>query len=142
MSKTILQVLFPRVRAELFRLLFDPPLKRRYVRELARLSGLALHTVQDELRRLVAVGVVKGSSDGYHRFYAANREHPLGEHFLKIVQLAAKMKPIQGAVLARTKSNRLAKRGRPKPRRLAPDRPHRWNIFSQHATTRRGRRSR
>jgi hypothetical protein len=48
-KKTALDVLFPRVRAELFRLLFVEPAQQRDVRELMNMSGLALHTIQDEL---------------------------------------------------------------------------------------------
>jgi hypothetical protein len=41
------------------------------------LSGLALHTVQEELRKLSAVGLITSWSNGYHRFYRGNRDHPL-----------------------------------------------------------------
>src|SRR5947207_2255743 len=50
--KPVLEVLFPQVRAELLRALFQPPLKQRYVRELVVITGLAMHTIQDELRKL------------------------------------------------------------------------------------------
>jgi len=53
---TLLQGLFPMVRAEILRLLFTNPGQELYVRELARLSYLALHTVQDELAKLRAAG--------------------------------------------------------------------------------------
>jgi hypothetical protein len=49
-ERTILSVLFPRVRVEILRLLFTTPKKQRYVRELMTMSGLALCTVQDELQ--------------------------------------------------------------------------------------------
>jgi hypothetical protein len=48
-ARSFLEVLFPKVRAELLRLLLTAPPKARYVRELARMSGLALCTVQAEL---------------------------------------------------------------------------------------------
>ena len=41
------------------------------------LSGLALHTVQDELRKLSAAGLITNWSNGYHRFYRANPNHKL-----------------------------------------------------------------
>ena len=71
-KKTVLDVLFPRVRAELLRLLFVEPAQQRYVRELMNMSGLAIHTIQDELRKLTAVGLIVTWSNGYHRFYRAN----------------------------------------------------------------------
>jgi len=52
------------------------------------MSGLALHTAQDELRKLGAIGLVVGWSNGYHRFYRANRDHPLYPQLLGIVQLS------------------------------------------------------
>jgi predicted transcriptional regulator len=64
---TVLEVLFPQVRAEILRLLFTPPQKQRYVRELARMSGLTLSTVQEELRRLSALKLVKSWSNRFHR---------------------------------------------------------------------------
>ena len=65
---TVTDVLFPRVRAKLLRLLFLEPHRQRYVRELSGLSGLALHTVQDELRKLHGAGLLVTWSNGYHRF--------------------------------------------------------------------------
>ena len=57
-EKTILQILFPQVRAELLRAFFSTPPKQRYVRELVAITGLAMHTIQDELRKLSAIGLL------------------------------------------------------------------------------------
>jgi DNA-binding transcriptional ArsR family regulator len=73
----ILHVLLPHVRAELLRILFFDAKRECYVRELARQSTLSLGTIQQELATLTAVGLVTSRSDGYHRFYRANRHHPL-----------------------------------------------------------------
>jgi predicted transcriptional regulator len=85
-ERAILDVLFPKVRAQLLRLLFDLPQKQRYVRELANMSGLALCTIQDELRRLTAVGLLTTWSNGYHRFYRANKNHPLFPQLIRLVR--------------------------------------------------------
>ena len=53
-----MRVLFPEVRAKLLQLLFSIPPEQYYVRELTNKTGLALHTVQDELRKLTAIGLV------------------------------------------------------------------------------------
>ncbi len=74
---TILEILFPRVRAEILRLLFSEPARQRYVRELMTMSGLALRTVQEELANLSAAGLITSWTNGYHRFYRANRDHKL-----------------------------------------------------------------
>ena len=76
-GRTVLDVLFPEVRAKLLRVFFTALPKQRYVRELMNVSGLTLHTVQDELRKLSAVGLLTSWSNGYHRFYQANRDHPM-----------------------------------------------------------------
>jgi len=49
-ERTNLSTLSPRVRAEILRSLFITLKEQRYVRELIRMSGLALSTIQDELR--------------------------------------------------------------------------------------------
>ena len=77
MQKTLLHGLFPAVRAEVLRLLFTNPKRELYVRELARLSFLSLQTVQDELAKLDAAQLISNRSNGYHRFYRANSQHPL-----------------------------------------------------------------
>ncbi len=90
-SPEILDVLFPKVRAEILRSLFAAPQKQRYVRELTLMSGLALRTVQEELGKLSAVGLVTSWSNGYHRFYRANRDHPLFRAVLRIVEASPQL---------------------------------------------------
>jgi DNA-binding transcriptional ArsR family regulator len=86
MSKTsLLHQLFPVVRAEILRLLFSNSRQELYVRELARLSFLALRTVQDELAKLEAAELISSRSNGYHRFYRANVKHPLYRTLRKLV---------------------------------------------------------
>ncbi len=111
-ERAILEVLFPVVRARLFRALLAPPITRRYVRELMILSGLALHTVQDELRKLSAVGLVTSSSNGYHCFYRANRDHPLFAPLRRIVEISAELPATRRTALHRPLRQRPAKRAR------------------------------
>ena len=119
------------MRAEILRLLFTIPKKQRYVRELTNMSGLALCTVQDELRKLSAIGLVTSWSNGYHRFYRANRDHPLFSELLRIVQLSAQ--------LPRTKHSALHRQRRPLRHRgkgqrnaaLPVDFPAKWRLFSR-----------
>ena len=130
-KKTVLDVLFPRVRAELLRLLFVEPEQHRYVRELMNLSGLALHTIQDELRKLTAVGLIVTWSNGYHRFYRANQDHPLFESLLRIVRGSVKLPLPKQILLRRPRRRRPAKQRT--GRRAVPlpkDWPGRWNLFS------------
>ena len=76
-NRSLLHALFPVVRAEVLRLLFMNPGQELYGRELARLSFLAAHTVQDELAKLESAELIVSRSNGYRRFFRANREHPL-----------------------------------------------------------------
>ena len=129
--RTIIEVLFPKVRAEVLRLLFTPPAKKRYVRELQGLSGLALSTVQDELRKLAVLGVIVSWRDRRHRFYAPNRNHPLFSDLLHIVQVSERLPDVKHVHLQRPRygSRRKGKRRRKfahLPVILEPQ----WHLFS------------
>ena len=137
-KKTVLDVLFPRVRAELLRLLFAEPPQHRYVRELMNMSGLALHTVQDELRKLNTVGLIVTWSNGYHRFYRANQDHPLFDSLLHIVRRSVHLPSPKQILQRQPRRRRRARRrtGRP-PIPLPKDWPGKWNLFSDRRQTRR-----
>ncbi len=102
----ILNVLFPKVRAEILRLLFKTPTKQLYVRELMGRSGLALRTVQDELAKLSALKLVISWSNGYHRFYRANRNHPLFLELRRIVQASERLPRVKNLPPRRTRGLR------------------------------------
>jgi hypothetical protein len=89
MAETLLHALFPRARAEILRLLFTNPRQELYVRELARLCYLNLHTVQEELAKLSAAELLVNRSNGYQRFYRANSKHPLYTTLRRLVIKAA-----------------------------------------------------
>ncbi len=137
-KQPVLNVLFPEVRAQMLRLLFHPPQNQRYVRELMNMSGLALHTVQDELRKLSAVGILTSWSNGYHRFYRANRRHSLFKHLFYIVQISAHLPETKRSVLRRRRS-RFGRKKRTTRRTppFANDRPPQWGLFSNTIKTRR-----
>jgi DNA-binding transcriptional ArsR family regulator len=88
-KETLLHGLFPAIRAEVLRLLFTNRGQELYTRELARLSFLALRTVQDELAKLEAANLITSRSNGYHRFYRANPKHPLYAAVTEIVRKGA-----------------------------------------------------
>jgi predicted transcriptional regulator len=130
---SILHVLFPRVRAEILRSLFTTPKEQRYVRELRNMSGLALCTVQDELRKLSAVGLVTSWSDGFHRFYSANPNHPLFSELLRIVQMSARLPRAKHSALRRQQQQPHGRRKRVRRRVPASPmtQPLNWNLFSR-----------
>jgi hypothetical protein len=107
MRPTLLHTLFPAVRAEILRLLFTNPSQELYVRQLARLSFLALHTVQVELANLHAARLVLSRSNGYHRFYRANPSHPL---YATLRRLVIKAAPLTRPAVRNKRTRRRASR--------------------------------
>jgi len=71
------QLMCSRVRAEILRLLFGGDGARLHLRELERRSGLAVTTLRQDLRKLVAMDLVVEETDGNRTCFSANREHPL-----------------------------------------------------------------
>src|SRR5213593_2539009 len=81
----LLNVLFPKVRAELLRLLFADAQSELHLRELTRQSGLSLGTVQEELEKLHDADLVVSRRDGNRRYYCANPEHPVFRDLQQLV---------------------------------------------------------
>jgi hypothetical protein len=67
-------------------LLFTNRGQELYTRELARLSFVALRTVQDELVKLDAAHLIVSRHNGYQRFYRANPKHPLHPVLTELVR--------------------------------------------------------
>ena len=123
------------MRAEILRLLFSTPLKQRYVRELMRMSGLALCTIQDELRKLSAVGIIISRSTHTHRFLQANPDHPLFPELLHIVKLSERLPRTKHSALHRQRSSRLRNNlARRKAPALPTDRALDWHLFTRKNT--------
>ena len=83
----MLQVLFPEVRAQVLRLLFSDSRRELHLRELARQCRLALRTVQVEVRKLVAAGLLASRREGNRRYLRANTTSP---HFADLQRLVVK----------------------------------------------------
>jgi predicted transcriptional regulator len=131
-KRTILHVLFPEVRAKVLQALFASRAKPRYVRELSLITRLALHTIQDELRKLAAANLVIGSTNGFRRFYRANRGHPLFNDLCHIVSVSETVPRINRAALKRRPSRSRRKSGVAKTSGvLRPERIHNWHLLSK-----------
>jgi predicted transcriptional regulator len=131
-KRPVLDVLFPEVRSRLLGILWSAPCRPRYVRELMGLSGLALHTVQDELRKLSAAGLITSWSNGYHRFYRANPNHPLFSTLANMVRIGAKLRGVTPEALNRRHSPRSKRTQRSRrPRPLPANWPGKWHLFSE-----------
>lgn len=74
---SLIEQLFPKARAEILRLLFSDPGRSLHLRELARLSGLAVGTIQREVAHLRETGLVRQQRDGNRLYFSANVENPI-----------------------------------------------------------------
>jgi len=79
------EILSSKVRAEIFRLLFGLSDSRLHTREIQRRSGLTIGTVQQELKKLLRLGLVNRQKDGNRIYYEANRTHPLYVEIHRVV---------------------------------------------------------
>jgi hypothetical protein len=99
------------------------------LREIAGDSGLALRSIQDELKRLLALGLITSSSKGVHRFFWANREHPLFRELVRTAEMSERLP--ETATRAFVRPSQLGKRAtRPKLEKGRSNRPPSWGIFS------------
>lgn len=71
------EILSSNVRAEIFRLLFGVKGGSLHMREIERRSGVAIGTIQQEVKKLLRLGLIKERKDGNRLYYEANRDHPL-----------------------------------------------------------------
>jgi predicted nucleotidyltransferase len=69
--------LFPKAKAEIFRLLFAQEDQENHLRDLARLAELSPAALQKELTALTAKELVLTRRDGNRLYYRANPAHPL-----------------------------------------------------------------
>jgi len=66
-----------RARAAILARLLLAPDREEYLRELARATGFAPRTVQVEVDRLVAAGLLRERRSGNRRYLSAEKGHPL-----------------------------------------------------------------
>ena len=71
------EILSSKTRAEIFRLLFGLKEAPLHLRELQRLSHLAVGTIQQELEKLIRLALLIRRKDGNRVYFEPNREHPV-----------------------------------------------------------------
>lgn len=84
-QSSIGSALFTKTQQQLFRWLFGQPERSFYTQELVRLAGVGIGTVQRELARLTAAGLVCQSRQGNQIHYQANPRCPVFEELKGIV---------------------------------------------------------
>ena len=86
-ASTLSDTLFGRTRGAVLAVLFGHVGESYYLRQLARMTGIALGPVQRELRQLVDAGLVTRKTLGTNILYSANEASPV---FTEMRSLVAK----------------------------------------------------
>jgi len=76
-SSILSETLFGRTRGAVLSVLYGHVGEGFYLRQLARLTNIALGPVQREIRQLVEAGLVSKKTIGTQTLYSANRESPV-----------------------------------------------------------------
>jgi len=66
-----------RTRAGILSCLFDVTPQRLHLRAIVRETGCSLGAIQQDLRKLVAMGLIRAERDGNRLYYSADANHPL-----------------------------------------------------------------
>ena len=96
-ASTLSGTLFGRTRGAVLAVLFGHVGESYYLRQLARMTGIALGPVQRELRQLVDAGLVIRKTLGTHTLYSANQASPV---FAEMRNLVTKTVGIHDVLLA------------------------------------------
>lgn len=105
---SVLAILFPRVRAEVLRLLFADSDREVHLRDLTRQAGLGLGTIQGELKKLSSADLVTSRRDGNRRYYRANSSHPLFHELQQLVLKTSGLREVLSAALRDVKGIEVA----------------------------------
>jgi predicted nucleotidyltransferase len=71
------EILSSKIRAEIFRLLFNVSDATLHMREIERQTGYAIGSIQNELKKLLRLDLVSRERQGNRLYYWANKQHPL-----------------------------------------------------------------
>jgi len=94
---TLSDILFGRTRGAVLGVLYGHVGESYYLRQLARVTGIALGPVQRELRQLVDAGLVTKRIQGTQTLFAANESSPV---FAEMRSLVAKTVGMHDVLLA------------------------------------------
>lgn len=92
----------------MLRLLFVDPERSHHLRDLARLSGLALGTIQREVANLKRAELIRERRDGNRVYFSANRDHPIFPELQGIALKTTGLVPLLGKALEGLAGIRLA----------------------------------
>ncbi len=101
-------ILCSRVRAKLLTLLCGWELREIHLRELARKSGFALRTVQQDLEKLLKTELIRARRDGNRLYFIGNADHPAFPDIQNLVLKTSGLIPLLADALSREKKIRCA----------------------------------
>ena len=80
------EFLSSRTRAEILGLLFNGQGAEYYLRDIEKISGISISSIQKEVKNLLSLDLIKSRIDGNRIYYSANRIHPLYPDLVSIVE--------------------------------------------------------
>ena len=80
------EALFSKTQRQVLGLLFGNPDRSYYAKEIVRLAGVGIGTVQRELEKLSGAGLLSVKRVGNQKHYQADRQSPIFEELRGIVQ--------------------------------------------------------
>lgn len=80
------EFLTSKTRAELLRLLFNGMGPEHYLRDIEKLTGISISSIQKEVKNLLSLDLIKARKDGNRVYYFANKTHPLYPDLISIVE--------------------------------------------------------
>jgi predicted nucleotidyltransferase len=81
-TMSLADALFPKTRQRVLGLLYSAPERELYMREIARLTGVTVSSIQRELDQLSRAGILLETKRGNQRVFRANRDCPLYEELV------------------------------------------------------------
>lgn len=102
------EILSSRIRAALFRLLFNLEAREFYMRDLERRTGFSIGAVQTELKKLSGLELITKRRDGNRVYIQANTAHPLYADLQNLVLKTNGLVGILKAALTHSKAIRYA----------------------------------
>ena len=97
---SIAHALFSASQCQLLSWLFGHPERSFHLRELSRLAGLGSASLQRELRKLLAAGLLRGEQVGNQRRFTANPDSPVFEEMVSLVRKTLGVAPLVADALA------------------------------------------
>lgn len=97
------QLFLSEVRAALFRVLMGTATAPMYRAEIIARMDFAGRSVEEELEKLVRLGLLHTTKNGNRRYYEANREHPVFPELRSIVLKTSGLRDVLASALKGTK---------------------------------------